>query len=97
MPSSSSKKRSHGSRERPHRLTAFALAYEAALASVGAAPAAHSLAVAAELPADAPEVRQARVARFPWRVVFFERPADVFVVAVSHVRQSPGYWRERLP
>jgi plasmid stabilization system protein ParE len=83
-------------RERPHRLEAFALAYEAALASVGATPAAHPLAITADLPADAPEVRQARVARFPWRVVYFERPAEVFVVAMAHVRREPGYWRERL-
>jgi hypothetical protein len=42
------------------------------------------------------DVRQARVHRFPYRLVFFVEGESVLVVAVAHLRRRPGYWRERL-
>lgn len=42
------------------------------------------------------EVRRYRLNRFPYLVVYSCWPADVIVVAVSHVRREPFYWLERL-
>lgn len=42
------------------------------------------------------DVRQARVHRFPYRLVFFVDGSFVRVVAVAHLRRRPGYWRHRL-
>lgn len=39
---------------------------------------------------------EARVRRFPYRVVFIELEAELRVVALAHVRRRPGYWRGRL-
>lgn len=33
---------------------------------------------------------------FPYAVVYLDRPAEVWIVAVMHFKQRPGYWRERL-
>ncbi len=47
--------------------------------------------------ADDESVRQARVHRFPYRMVFFEdHQGALFVVAVAHSSQRPGYWKTRL-
>jgi plasmid stabilization system protein ParE len=43
-----------------------------------------------------PHVRSAKVARFPYRVVFLVIGEDVRVLAVAHGRRRPGYWRRRL-
>lgn len=45
-------------------------------------------------PADLP-ARQAHVSRFPYRVVYFDLPELVHVLAFSHVRRRPFYWRHR--
>ena len=39
--------------------------------------------------------RQWRVARFPYRIVYRIREADIYVVAVAHTSRRPGYWRNR--
>lgn len=44
-----------------------------------------------------PLLRSTRVRRFPFRVVFAELPDRYRVFAVSHDRQEPNYWRERVP
>lgn len=44
----------------------------------------------------APEIRSAKVARFPYRVVFVVIGSDVRVLAVAHGRRRPGYWRRRV-
>ncbi|MCO5164774.1 MAG: type II toxin-antitoxin system RelE/ParE family toxin [Planctomycetes bacterium] len=41
------------------------------------------------------EVRRARLKRFPYWLVFAVHDAEIFVVAVAHVRREPGYWRTR--
>lgn len=33
---------------------------------------------------------------FPYAVIFLDRAAEVWIVAVMHFKQRPGYWRERL-
>jgi toxin ParE1/3/4 len=33
---------------------------------------------------------------FPYAVIYLDQPAEVWIVAVMHFKQRPGYWRERL-
>lgn len=40
--------------------------------------------------------RRARARRFPYLVIFAERPAVLRIVAVAHARQHPDYWMDRL-
>jgi len=40
--------------------------------------------------------RMCLLKKFPYLVVFREYPDHLFVVAVAHGRQRPGYWRKRL-
>lgn len=42
------------------------------------------------------DVRRCLLKRFPYVVVFLNRPEEVLVVAISHVRRRPFYWLERL-
>ena len=39
-----------------------------------------------------------KLARFPYLLIFHERPDDeeVDIVAIAHERRRPGYWRDRL-
>ena len=34
--------------------------------------------------------------RFPYAVIYVERDADFFVIAVAHTSRRPGYWKDRL-
>ncbi len=34
--------------------------------------------------------------RFPYAIVYVEQPDRVWIVAVMHFKQRPGYWSERL-
>lgn len=43
-----------------------------------------------------PDVRSAKVRRFPYRVVFVIVGSDVDVIAVAHAKRRPRYWRRRL-
>ncbi len=42
------------------------------------------------------EVRRCPVQRFPYAVVFVDRPEEIRVLAISHGKRRPGYWRGRL-
>jgi toxin ParE1/3/4 len=42
-----------------------------------------------------PDIRSAKVERFPYRVVFIVVGADIEVVAVAHAKRRPAYWRRR--
>lgn len=33
--------------------------------------------------------------RFPYGVVYLERPDELEVIAVAHLRRAPGYWQDR--
>ena len=41
-------------------------------------------------------VKRVLVRRFPYLVIFIELPRVIRVLAVSHSRRRPGYWRRRL-
>ena len=43
-----------------------------------------------------PPARRALSRQFPYSIVYLEQPDRVWIVAVMHARQKPGYWRERL-
>ena len=33
---------------------------------------------------------------FPYGVVYLDQPDTIWIVAVMHFKQEPGYWRKRL-
>lgn len=39
--------------------------------------------------------RKSLLLRFPFSVIYAERPDEILIVAVSHHRRRPGYWRRR--
>lgn len=43
-----------------------------------------------------PDIRSAKVARFPYRVVDVVVGSNIDVVAIAHAKRRPGYWRDRL-
>jgi plasmid stabilization system protein ParE len=43
-----------------------------------------------------PDIRSAKVRRFPYRVVYVVVGEDVEVIAVAHAKRRPAYWRRRL-
>ena len=42
------------------------------------------------------ETRRMIVKRFPYSIIFVEYNEDLWVIAFTHNRRRPGYWRERL-
>ena len=40
-------------------------------------------------------LRQCRLLRFPFGVVFREQGSAIEIVAVIHIRREPGYWKGR--
>jgi toxin ParE1/3/4 len=40
--------------------------------------------------------RRHRARRFPYTLIFAERPDRLHLVAVAHVKRHPDYWRDRL-
>ena len=43
-----------------------------------------------------PPIRRALTEKFPYAVVFLERPQGILIVAVMHGMRAPGYWRSRM-
>lgn len=43
----------------------------------------------------APDLRQCRLRRFPYSVIYATDDAGVLVLAVAHQHRKPGYWRDR--
>jgi plasmid stabilization system protein ParE len=39
--------------------------------------------------------RRAVLRRYPFIVIFVERPKYIYVLAVAHAKRRPGYWRNR--
>jgi toxin ParE1/3/4 len=76
-------------RQLPGRGRRFVAAIDAALARVAEAP--HTFPVMRP-----PDIRSAKVQRFPYRVVFIVLESHVHILAVAHGRRRPGYWRRRL-
>lgn len=44
-----------------------------------------------------PPARRVLSRQFPYSVVYLEQPDRVWIVAVMHAKQRPGYWKNRLP
>ena len=42
-----------------------------------------------------PDIRSAKVTRYPYRVVFIMLGSDIDVLAVAHAKRRPRYWRRR--
>ena len=72
----------------PERGQRFARSVESTLDLIAAVPLAFALLYA-------PDIRSAKVRRFPYRVVYVVVGDDIDVVAVAHAKRSPGYWRDR--
>ena len=64
----------------------FATAVDIVLARIDAAPDSFPLLVE-------PDIRSAKVARFPYRVVYLVVDGAIDVLAVAHARRRPGYWQ----
>ncbi len=43
-----------------------------------------------------PGIRQVRMRRFPYSIVYQEIADGVLIIAVAHHSQRPGYWLDRL-
>ena len=43
-----------------------------------------------------PDIRSAKVDRFPYRVVYVIVGSDIDVLAVAHAKRRPAYWRQRV-
>lgn len=43
-----------------------------------------------------PPARRHFSRNFPYTVVYLNRPDEVWIVAVMHFKQKPGYWKSRL-
>lgn len=41
------------------------------------------------------EIRKCRVRHFPYGVIYRVRADAVEIIAVMHLRRSPGYWKQR--
>ena len=65
----------------------FLVDVEAAVEQVRAHPEANQLI--------SPEVRRKLLRRFPYSVLYTIEPDRIRVLAVSHQRRRPGYWRHR--
>ncbi|MBX3468471.1 MAG: type II toxin-antitoxin system RelE/ParE family toxin [Planctomycetes bacterium] len=78
--------------QRPGLGVEFMAAVAEAIERVQRMPAVHALVPGA--PEDLP-ARQAHVGRYPYKVVFFDLPEVVHVIAFAHDRQRPLYWLRR--
>jgi toxin ParE1/3/4 len=41
------------------------------------------------------KTRRVLLKRFPYSIVFYEREAEIVVIAFAHSSRKPGYWRSR--
>lgn len=74
----------------PGRGVRFVTAVDAALTQIAVAPL--RFAILYE-----PDIRSAKVKRFPYRVVYLVVEDVIDVIAVAHAKRRPTYWRRRLP
>lgn len=71
----------------PGRGERFIAAVESALEQVAASPERYPLLFE-------PDIRSAKVARFPYRVVYIALDSDIDVLTVAHAKRRPSYWRK---
>ncbi|MGO1544140.1 MAG: hypothetical protein ACTHXA_07340 [Gulosibacter sp.] len=43
-----------------------------------------------------PIMRSKRLKRFPYLVLYFVTDVELVIVAFSHTRREPDYWKDRL-
>jgi plasmid stabilization system protein ParE len=43
-----------------------------------------------------PSVHRHFTFRFPYGIIFAERPDDIWILAVMHLHREPTYWKKRL-
>jgi toxin ParE1/3/4 len=43
-----------------------------------------------------PSIRQVRVSRFPYLVVYRIRDGEAQIIAIAHTSRRPDYWRHRV-
>lgn len=41
------------------------------------------------------DIRKCRVAHFPYGIIYRIRSDLIEIIAVMHIRRSPGYWKQR--
>lgn len=76
-------------RHYPGRGRRFVAAVDATLAKVEATPDRYAILYE-------PDIRSAKVPRFPYRVVYVVVYDTIDVAAVAHAKRRPAYWRRRL-
>ena len=40
--------------------------------------------------------RQTILPRLPYSIIYMDEPTEIFIVAYSHYKKKPGYWKRRL-
>jgi plasmid stabilization system protein ParE len=80
-------------RERRGLGVEFLAAVDAALQKVKRAP---EQGTRLETLLDEPMVRRFLMPRFPYAIIYHTSPDSVRVLAVTHVRRKPNYWKRRL-
>jgi plasmid stabilization system protein ParE len=75
-------------RDYPGRGARFVTAVDATLARIAEAPKRFPLLLE-------PDIRSAKVPRFPYRVVYVIVDDRIDVIAVAHAKRRPGHWRRR--
>ncbi len=60
----------------------------------------HAVRAIAESPTTWPiiegELRRRLVRRFPFGILYRIEPDSIIIIAVSHLRRKPGYWKKRI-
>ena len=44
----------------------------------------------------APPARRHFSSQFPYTIIYLDKPDHIWIVAVMHLKQRPGYWKGRL-
>jgi plasmid stabilization system protein ParE len=79
----------HYDKQYPRRGQRFAEAVERTLVRIAESPLLFPLLYE-------PDIRSAKVDRFPYRAVYLIARDDVDVIAVAHAKRRPAYWRRRV-
>ena len=77
-------------KDHPGRGVRFVAAVDVAFAQIAAAPLRFEILYE-------PDIRSAKVKRFPYRVVYVVVADAIDVIAVAHAKRRPRYWLRRLP
>ena len=42
-------------------------------------------------------IRRRMIHRFPYAILYEDRPHEVLIIAIMHLRRHPAYWIDRIP